>query len=257
MLMAAALAEGRTVLHNAAAEPEIADLAGFINAMGGRISGAGTDTILIDGVKKLGGAEYTVMPDRIETGTFLLAGAMCGGSVVLRGARPEHNGALLAVLRQAGAGLACGADFIAVRGGGRLQSLDVATAPYPGFPTDMQPQLAAMLCLADGCSHVCETVFENRFRYIDELKKMGASIQVSGNCAIIKGTSGLSGAEVTACDLRAGAALVLAGLAASGRTIVERADLIDRGYEDLTAKLGSLGADIRRIAAGAGRERIS
>ncbi|MBQ3180481.1 MAG: UDP-N-acetylglucosamine 1-carboxyvinyltransferase [Firmicutes bacterium] len=257
VLMAAALAEGRTVLHNAAAEPEIADLAGFINAMGGRISGAGTDTIIIDGVKKLGGAEYTVMPDRIETGTFLLAGAMCGGSVVLRGARPEHNGALLAVLRQAGAGLACGADFIAVRGGGRLQSLDVATAPYPGFPTDMQPQLAAMLCLADGCSHVCETVFENRFRYIDELKKMGASIQVSGNCAIIKGTSGLSGAEVTACDLRAGAALVLAGLAASGRTIVERADLIDRGYEDLTAKLGSLGADIRRIAAGAGRERIS
>lgn len=254
VLMAAALAEGRTVLHNAAAEPEIVDLAGFINAMGGRISGAGTDTVIIDGVKKLHGAEYTVMPDRIETGTFLLAGAMCGGSVVLRGARPEHNAALLDVLRQAGVSCAgespgaSGEGFLAVRGGGRLRTVDVRTAPYPGFPTDMQPQLVAMLCLADGCSRVCETVFENRFRYIDELKKMGASIQAAGNCAIIKGVSGLGGAEVEASDLRAGAALALAGLAASGRTVLSRADYIDRGYEDFVVKLRELGAEVSRIS---------
>ena len=257
VLMAAALADGRTVLHNAAAEPEIADLAGFINAMGGRISGAGSDTVIIDGVKKLSGAEYTVMPDRIETGTFLLAGAMCGGSVVLRGAKPEHNEALLAVLRQAGVTCAAGADFLAVRGCGRPKAVDIRTAPYPGFPTDMQPQLAAMLCLADGCSRVCETIFENRFRYADELKKMGASIQVNGSCAIIKGASGLCGAEVAAADLRAGAALALAGLAASGRTVLGRADYIDRGYEAFAAKMAGLGADISRVSACAGCERIS
>jgi UDP-N-acetylglucosamine 1-carboxyvinyltransferase len=255
LLMAAALAEGRTILHNAAAEPEIVDLAGFINAMGGKISGAGSSTLIIDGVKRLHGAEYTVMPDRIETGTYLLAGALCaktGGEVVLKGARAEHNRALLTALAQMGVqfdvGNSVGDSFISVRGGGKFLPVEVQTASYPGFPTDMQPQLVALLTLADGQSVVEEKIFENRFRFADELKKMGAAIHIRENCAIIEGVAQLHGATVAATDLRAGAALVLAGLAATGQTVVENAEYIDRGYEDFEQKLCSLGADIRRVS---------
>ncbi len=258
LIMAAVLAEGRTVLHNAAAEPEIVDLAGFINAMGGKISGAGSNVITIDGVKKLNGAEYTVMPDRIETGTFLVAGAMCGGSLRLSGARAEHNIALLAAMQQAG--ISCTysmpnvnerfeeESFITVHGGGRPRPLQVVTASYPGFPTDMQPQLTAMLSLAQGRSSICESIFENRLAFAKELKKMGATIQTQDNCAIIDGVAKLNGAVVKAMDLRAGAALALAGLAAQGRTVIEQAAYIDRGYEDFVGKLSSLGADITRLS---------
>jgi UDP-N-acetylglucosamine 1-carboxyvinyltransferase len=254
LLMAAALAEGRTILHNAAAEPEIADLAGFINAMGGKVSGAGSNTLIIDGVKRLHGADYTVMPDRIETGTYLLAGALGAKSseVILRGARAEHNQAVLEVLARMGVKYAVGGgegeSFISVRGGGKFLPVEVQTASYPGFPTDMQPQLVALLTLAGGKSFVEENIFENRFRFADELKKMGAAIHIRENCAIIEGVARLHGAKVAATDLRAGAALVLAGLAADGQTVVEHAEYIDRGYEDFEQKLCSLGADIRRIS---------
>lgn len=254
LLMAASLAEGKTVLYNAAAEPEIVDLAGFINAMGGKISGAGSNVITIEGVKRLGGAEYTVMPDRIETGTFLLAGAMCGGTVHLAGARAEHNHALLQALQQAGISFTYNSDkngsFIEVLGcAGRPLPLQITTASYPGFPTDMQPQLAAMLSLAQGQSMICERIFENRFRFVEELKKMGASIQVRDNCATIDGVSRLHGNTVCATDLRAGAAMVLAGLTAAGRTMVEQVEYIDRGYEDFAGKLSCLGADIYRLSS--------
>lgn len=253
LLMAASLAEGKTVLYNAATEPEIVDLAGFINAMGGKISGAGSDVITIDGVKRLGGAEYTIMPDRIETGTLLVAGAMCGGRLHLSGARPEHNQALLQALQQAGISFTYNIgdskeSFIEICGcAGRPLPLQITTASYPGFPTDMQPQLAAMLSLSQGQSVICERIFENRFRFVDELKKMGASIQLRGNCAIIDGVTRLHGMSVCATDLRAGAAMVLAGLAATGRTVVEQVEYIDRGYEDFAGKLNCLGADICRL----------
>lgn len=252
LLMAAALAEGRTVLHNAAAEPEIVDLAGFINAMGGKISGAGSSVITIDGVKKLIGAEYTVMPDRIETGTFLVAGAMCGGNLYLQGAKAGHNAALLAAMQQAGFECTYSKptdkdSFLAVSGGNRARPLHVVTASYPGFPTDMQPQLTAMLSLAQGRSTICESIFENRLAFAHELNKMGAAIQTQENCAIIDGVAKLHGAVVQATDLRAGAALALAGLAAHGRTVIEKAAYIDRGYEDFVGKLSALGADISRL----------
>lgn len=252
LLMAAALADGTTVLHNAAAEPEIEDLAAFINAMGGRISGAGGNIITIEGVKKLNGAEFTVMPDRIETGTLLLAGAMCGGRLYLKEARFEHNAALLNAMQQAGINFTYnkpgGGAYIEVQSaGGRPMPLpQIVTASYPGFPTDMQPQLTAMLCLAQGRSTICERIFENRLAFVNELKKMGASIQVHDNCAIIDGVARLHGAVVRAPDLRAGAALALAGLAAQGCTVIEQAEYIDRGYESFVEKLRGLGADIIR-----------
>jgi len=256
LLMAAALAEGRTVLRNAAAEPEIVDLAAFINAMGGKISGAGGKVITIEGVKRLNGAEYTVMPDRIETGTLLLAGAMCGGSLRLCGARAEHNAALLDALRQAGVDFTYSAadspvSFIEVHSQGRRPRPlpEIVTASYPGFPTDMQPQLTAMLSLAQGRSLICERIFENRLAFVNELKKMGAAIQVQDNCAIIDGVARLHGAVVSAPDLRAGAALALAGLAAQGRTLIEQAEYIDRGYENFVEKLTALGADVTRDTA--------
>lgn len=250
LLMAAALTEGRTVLHNAACEPEIVDLAGFINAMGGRISGAGTATLEIEGVKRLGGGEYKVMPDRIEAGTYMIAAAMCGGDVRLIGAEAGHNQALLEALTAAGASWRTGHDqssglsIVEIVSDGSIRPLELATASYPGFPTDLQPQLTAMLCLANGPSRIAERIFERRFAFVDELKKLGAAIHIKDNCAIIKGSARLAGAEVEATDLRAGAALVLAGLCAEGQTVIRHTEYIDRGYEDLAGKLRGLGADI-------------
>lgn len=247
LLMAAALSEGQTRLHNAAAEPEIEDLAAFINAMGGRISGAGTAEIVIDGVKKLHGVEYTVMPDRIETGTFLLAGALLGGKIRLLGARAADVQVQLSVLRQMGVEYQSMAGEITVQGG-PLKAVRVETAPHPGFPTDLQPILAAVLCHAEGESIIREQIFENRFGYINELKKLGAAIQIRDNCAIIKGSrqNDWRGAKLAAADLRAGAALVLAALSAEGESEITGVHYIDRGYEDLVGKLRRLGADIKR-----------
>lgn len=247
ILLAATLADGQTIVENAAAEPEIAELAGFINAMGGRISGAGSATVVVQGVKRLHGAEYTVMPDRIETGTYLLAGAMCGGRVLLRGARAAESAALLDVMSAMGVDV-CEDEAGLLVTGGALRGVQVATAPYPGFPTDMQPQLVAALTLADGQSKVWENVFESRFAYINELKKLGATIQTSGKCAIIDGQKSLHGADVAAGDLRAGAALVLAALAAEGESRIAGVEYIDRGYENFVEKLRGLGADIARRA---------
>lgn len=247
LLMAAAMSDGRTVLRNAAAEPEIVELAAFINAMGGKISGAGTPTVVVEGVKRLHGAEYSVMPDRIETGTFLLAGAMCGSEVYLRGARLAESEALAAVLSRMGAKL-CEGDGGLLVGGcrGAMSAVEVATGPYPGFPTDMQPQLCAALTLAAGRSKIYENVFESRFAYINELKKLGATIQIDGRCAIIDGQKALHGADMRAGDLRAGAALTLAALAAEGRSRIVGVEYIDRGYENFVEKLVGLGAHIRR-----------
>lgn len=257
ILMAAALGDGQTVLQNAAAEPEIAELAAFINSMGGKISGAGSSTVVVQGVPGLHGAEYTVMPDRIEAGTFLLAGAMCGDAdargdnngLLLRGARADDLRALLDVLAAMGASVRPDAAGLVVRRGvGRLKPVDVETAPYPGFATDLQPQLVAALALADGQSAVQENVFESRFGYIKELKKLGATIQTQDNCAIIYGQKKLHGANVAAGDLRAGAALVLAALAADGESCVRGVEYIDRGYENFVEKLQGVGADIARRA---------
>lgn len=246
MIMAAALAQGRTVLSGAATEPEIVDLAAYINAMGGKVTGAGTPTIVIDGVKSLHGASYTVIPDRIEAGTYLLAGALSGGEVFLRRARKAELAALLSTFDAMGVNWRETADGLWVKGG-RLRSTDIVTAPHPGFPTDLQPLLTAVLCTARGRSTVRETIFENRFTYVAELKKMGASIQIRDNCAIINGVPALFGADVAAGDLRAGAALVLAALAAEGESLISGVEHIDRGYEDMVPKLSALGADIRRV----------
>ena len=245
LLMAAALADGETVLENAAAEPEIVELAAFINSMGGKIRGAGTPIVAIEGVKSLGSTEYTVMPDRIETGTFLLAGALCGTELYLQGARAAESAALLAVMGQMGANVRADKGGLWLKNPGRPAPVAVATKPYPGFPTDMQPQLCAVLCYANGRSVITENIFESRFAYINELKKMGASIQIKDNCAIIEGKPCLNGAQTAAADLRAGAALVLAALAAEGESCVGGVEYINRGYENFTAKLAALGADIR------------
>lgn len=250
ILMAAAVSDGQTVLHNAAAEPEIAELAAFINAMGGRVSGAGSGTVVVQGVPRLHGAEYTVMPDRIEAGTFLLAGAICGDNkgLLLRGARADELTALLDTLAAMGVAVRPDAAGLVVKRKGPLQPVNVATAPYPGFATDLQPQLVAALALADGQSAVEENVFESRFGYINELKKFGATIQTRGNCAIIYGQKKLHGAAVAAGDLRAGAALVLAALAADGESQIRGVQYIDRGYENFVEKLQGAGADIARRA---------
>ncbi len=246
LIMAAALAQGQTVLSGAAAEPEIVELAAYINAMGGKVCGAGTPTVVIEGVKSLRSASYTVMPDRIEAGTYLLAGALAGGEVLLRGARRAELAALLAALDAMGVTWRETAAGLVVCGGSR-RAIDIVTAPHPGFPTDLQPLLTAALCTARGRSTVRETIFENRFTYAAELKKMGASIQIRDNCAIINGVPALCGADVAAGDLRAGAALVLAALAAEGESLIAGVEYIDRGYEDMVPKLAALGADIRRV----------
>jgi UDP-N-acetylglucosamine 1-carboxyvinyltransferase len=248
LMMAATLARGQTVIENAAREPEVVDLAAFLNAMGATVTGAGTDTIVIEGRERLGACEYDVLPDRIETGTFLVAGAITGGRVRVRNARPEHLDAVLAKLREAGAGVATGADWIEVDMQGRRPlAVDVRTAPHPGFPTDMQAQFAALDTVADGVGTIVETIFENRYMHMLELRRLGADIQIEGHTAVIQGVPRLSGAPVMATDLRASASLVLAGLVAEGTTDVQRIYHIDRGYECIEEKLRQLGADIRRV----------
>ncbi len=248
IMMAACLAEGKTVLENAAREPEITDLAQFLIKRGARISGAGTDVITIEGVSELRGADHEIVPDRIETGTYLIAGAITGGEVRVARCRPEHCDALLAKLREAGAQLQVEKEAIQVRGQGRLQSVDVKTLPYPGFPTDMQAQMMALMTIARGSSVITETVFESRFIHILELQRMGADIRIEGNHAVVTGVERLSGAPVMASDLRASACLILAGLAAEGETRITRVYHLDRGYERLDAKLAGLGAQVRREA---------
>ena len=248
LMLAAILAEGKTVIENAAREPEVVDLAKFLNTLGGRVSGAGTNSIVIEGVNRLTGAEYEVLPDRIEAGTFLVAGAITGGRVRVNRTRPEDIEAVLGKLREAGAIVTTGPDWVEVdMRGRRPTAIDISTAPYPGFPTDMQAQFCALNSIAEGVGAVTENVFENRFMHVSELKRMGASIRLQGNTAIIKGRERLTSAPVMATDLRASAGLVLAGLVADGETIVDRIYHIDRGYECIEEKLQLLGARIRRV----------
>jgi len=246
LMMAAALADGVTVIENAAREPEVTDLAECLNAMGARIKGAGSDLITIDGVEKLGGAVHRVMPDRIETGTFLVAAAATGGEVKLKGTRADILDSVIAKLREAGAHVEHGDDWIQLATNGKLQSVSLRTAPYPAFPTDMQAQFMALNSVAQGTAMVTETIFENRFMHVQELRRLGASIEVEGNTAVVQGVPGLQGANVMATDLRASASLVLAGLVARGDTLVDRVYHLDRGYECIEEKLSQLGARIRR-----------
>ncbi len=246
LMMAAALADGTTVIENAAREPEIPDLAACLTAMGAKISGAGTDVITIEGVERLHGARHSVMPDRIETGTFLVAAAVTGGDVRLTGARPKTLDAVLDKLREAGVTIETGDDWIHVKANGALKAVNVRTAPYPAFPTDMQAQFMALNCVAQGTARVVETIFENRFMHVQEMQRLGADIAVEGNTAVIKGVPALNGATVMATDLRASASLVISGLVARGTTTVERIYHLDRGYERIEEKLSRLGARIRR-----------
>ena len=244
IMMAAALADGTTVIENAAKEPHIVDLANFLNSMGANIKGAGTDTIRIFGVDKLHGGTYAIIPDQIEAGTYMAACAAAGGEVRLANVIPRHLECISAKLREMGVTVVEGGDSVLVRSNGRLRHTNVKTQPYPGFPTDMQPQISVALCLADGTSVVTEGVYDNRYKYIQELGRMGADAQVDGCTAIINGVEGLHGAEVRACDLRAGAAVVIAGLCATGETVVTDIRFIERGYENFVGKLRGVGADI-------------
>jgi UDP-N-acetylglucosamine 1-carboxyvinyltransferase len=248
LMMAAALAQGTTIIENAAQEPEVVDLANCLNAMGAKIEGAGTATLVIEGVERLSGTSYEVLPDRIETGTFLVAGAITGGKVMAKHARPKTLDAVLSKLEDAGAHINTGEDWIELdMRGRRPKAVNVTTAPYPAFPTDMQAQFTALNCVAEGVGIITETVFENRFMHALELQRLGADIQLEGNSAIIKGVSKMSGAPMMATDLRASASLVLAGLVAKGDTMIDRIYHIDRGYENIEEKLGGLGAHIRRL----------
>ena len=247
VMMAAALAEGVTILENAAEEPEIVALASYLNKMGAKIRGAGTDVIRIEGVKELHGADYTIIPDRIEAGTYMIAAAMTGGDVVVDNVLPEHQKPLIAKLREAGAIVEEDIDKVRVIGNGTLKGVSVKTLPYPGFPTDMQAQIMAMLVVSEGKSKVTETVFENRFMHVEELNSMGAKITTSDRSANIEGPAKLVGCDVRATDLRAGAAMILAGLVAEGETRIGDLHHIDRGYEDIVEKLKNLGADIERV----------
>ena len=248
IMMAAALADGTTVIENAAKEPHIVDLANFLNSMGANIKGAGTDTIRIFGVDKLHGGTYAIIPDQIEAGTYMAAVAACGGQVLVRGIIPKHMDCISAKLMEMGVAVEENDDTLLVRRSEPLQKANVKTLPYPGFPTDMQPQIAAVLSLAQGTSLVTEGVYgANRFKYVDELKRLGAHIQVDGKVAVIEGVDQLVGAPIQACDLRAGAALVIAGLAAKGTTELSCVQYIERGYEDLVGKLRAVGADIAMV----------
>ncbi|MFU8895901.1 MAG: UDP-N-acetylglucosamine 1-carboxyvinyltransferase [Gammaproteobacteria bacterium] len=250
LLMAAVLAKGETILENAAREPEVVDLADCLVAMGARIQGAGTGTIVIEGVERLGGTSYDVLPDRIESGTYLVAGAITGGHVRLRQARPEHLDAVLAKLAEAGARISTGPDWIELdMQGQRPVSVNLRTAPYPAFPTDMQAQFVALNAIARGTGTIVETIFENRFMHVQELQRMGADIRLEGNTAIVHGVERLQAAPVMATDLRASASLVLASLAAHGETLIDRIYHIDRGYECIEEKLSQLGAAIQRVPA--------
>ena len=249
VLMAAALAEGTTVLENAAMEPEIVDLADCLNAMGAKIEGAGTARITIEGVQKLSGCEHAVVADRIETGTFLVAAAMTGGRVTATHARPDTLDAVLDKLREAGADIETDGDRIVLdMHGKRPRAVNITTAPHPAFPTDMQAQFMAMNCMAEGVGVINETIFENRFMHVNELLRLGADIRVDGHTAVVRGVDKLSGAPVMATDLRASASLILAGLVAEGDTTIDRIYHLDRGYENIEEKLGALGAQIRRIS---------
>jgi UDP-N-acetylglucosamine 1-carboxyvinyltransferase len=250
LMMAATLADGVTIIENAAREPEVVDLANFLNAMGAKISGAGTDTISIEGVEKLTGTRYRVLPDRIETGTYLVAAAISGGKIKVKDTDPKLLDAVIDKLREAGADITCGDDWIELdMHGKRPKAVSIRTAPFPAFPTDMQAQFAALNTIAEGTSTIVETVFENRFMHVQELQRMGADIEVEGNTAIVRGVKKLTAAPVMATDLRASASLIMAGLIAEGETEVQRIYHIDRGYEIIEEKLSQLGANIRRIPA--------
>ena len=248
LLMAATLARGNSVIENAAQEPEVVDLANFLIAMGAKISGAGTNTIEIEGVDQLSGCDYAVLPDRIETGTYLVAAAMSGGKVRCTRANPRHLDAVLQKLQEAGGEISMGENWVELdMGGRRPRAVNLTTAPYPAFPTDMQAQFTALNSVAEGTGTITETVFENRFMHAQELRRLGANIELKGNTAIIRGVPKLTGAPIMATDLRASASLVLAGLVADGQTMVDRVYHIDRGYENIEEKLSQLGARIRRI----------
>ncbi|MGE5648721.1 UDP-N-acetylglucosamine 1-carboxyvinyltransferase [Noviherbaspirillum sp. UKPF54] len=247
LLMAAVLAEGETVLENAAREPEVTDLANLLVAMGANISGIGTDRLVVQGVDKLHGASHTVIADRIETGTFLCAVAAAGGDVTLKNTRSDFLDVALDKLREAGAILTSGPDWLRVQMAARPKAVSFRTTEYPGFPTDMQAQFMAMNCIADGSSHVTETIFENRFMHVQELNRLGASIDIDGHTAIVRGVEKLVGAPVMATDLRASASLVIAGLAAQGETLIDRIYHLDRGYDRMEAKLSAVGANIQRV----------
>ena len=250
ILMAATLARGTTIIENAAQEPEVVDLADFLISMGARISGAGSNTITVEGVDRLRGTEYSVLPDRIETGTYLVGCAMTGGRIRCTRSRPAHLDAVLEKLGEAGAEITTGEDWIEMdMRGQRPRSVDITTAPYPAFPTDMQAQFTALNAIADGTAVITETVFENRFMHVQELQRLGADIRLKGNSAIVRGVPRLTGAPIMATDLRASASLVLAGLVAEGVTTVDRVYHIDRGYEIIEEKLGALGARIKRIGS--------
>lgn len=247
IMLAAVLAEGTTTIENAAKEPHVVDTANFLNSMGANIKGAGTDVIRIVGVKKLSGTNYMIIPDQIEAGTYMIAGAITRGDVTVHNLIPKHMESVSAKLLEMGVELEEGDDYIRVKAKDRLKAVNIKTLPYPGFPTDLQPQMSALLSIAEGTSIITESVWENRFQYIDELKRLGADIKVEGRVAIIKGVKKLSGAQVSATDLRAGAGLVLAALAAEGKTTINNLQYIDRGYEAIEKKLNAMGAEIIRV----------
>jgi UDP-N-acetylglucosamine 1-carboxyvinyltransferase len=247
LMMAASLAEGTTFIENAAKEPEIEDLAAVLNKMGAQVEGAGNDIIRIEGVSSLRGVTHRVIPDRIEAASFVIAGVLTGGHVLLTGVRPAHLDAFFIKLKEAGVDLTIGENSVGVKGNGKIKSVDVTTLPYPGFPTDLQAQMMVLMCVAEGVSVITETIFENRFMHAQELDRMGADIRLEGNRAVVRGVKELSGAPVMATDLRASVSLILAGLVANGTTEVSRVYHLDRGYERIEQKLSKLGAAIERI----------
>ena len=248
IILAATLASGRTVIENAAREPHIVDLANFLNSMGADIRGAGTDTVKINGVDRLHGGSYSIIPDQIEAGTYMVAAAATCGEVLIKNVIPKHLECISAKLRETGTIVQEYGDSVLVKGARNLRRANIKTLPYPGFPTDMQPQMGVLLCLANGTSIITEGIYDNRFKYVNELRKMGAECQVDGRVAVFEGGSKLTGAMVQACDLRAGAAMVIAGMCASGETVVEDVHFIERGYENFVGKLCALGADIEIVS---------
>jgi UDP-N-acetylglucosamine 1-carboxyvinyltransferase len=247
IMLAAVCAEGTTIIENAAREPHIVDTANFLNLSGAKIRGAGTESIRIQGVESLHGCEYTIIPDQIETGTYMVAAAITRGDVTVRNVIPKHMESLSSKLREMGCQVVEGENSLQVIGKSELNAVNVKTTTYPGFPTDLQPQFCALLCTAKGTGSISETVFENRFQYVNELQRLGAAIKVSGRAATVEGVPKMTGARVTAADLRAGVSLVLAGLAAEGETAISNCHLIDRGYEKIEEKLRGLGADVHRV----------
>ena len=247
IMLAAVLAQGRTIIENAAREPHIVDLANFLNSMGADVRGAGTDTIKVNGVDKLHGGSYAIIPDQIEAGTYMVAAAATGGEVLVKNVIPRHLECISAKLRETGTIVQEYEDSVLVKGASTLRRVNIKTLPYPGFPTDMQPPMGALMCMAKGTSVITEGVYDNRYKYTNELRKMGAEIQVDGRVAVIEGGKRLTGAPVHACDLRAGAAMVIAGMCASGTTVVDDVRFIERGYENFVGKLKALGADIECV----------